>query len=608
MRLSRLKPADFLDGTNRWTPWIILCAIVAVGAYLRLWHADQLVNAFHDYEPAVYILDARSITQGYLPYRDFVLVHPPLYEYVLAAAIKIFGYSFFLGKYVSAFFSISSIVLIYMVGKKAMHSAAGLVAAALFAVSPDMVYNGGRGVQEALGIFLVLVGTFFALAYFSRKRVWTLFVAGAMCGLAAATKYTFIPAFLGLLGAVLLMTAGKGAWDWLKRLVRPSFIISYLAFAAFVVGLLFVLARASGVRVPVPFFSGTYDSVRRPVAISVTALSLVLPLLAALWMAEKRLPIRRWLNWLWHILRQKELWVLAVGFVVSFLVVTGFFWIRTPSQFLNQTLLIQNRYTAPGIPSIVPMIQQALASTEFVGVSYLPVLLALPVAMVLLARGDRQGSFFFACAIGFTLLFCQDMLPSPRYYVSVYPFFLLGLASMVPVGENLVRTNITALKPAVQAVVLGLAGIFVLSSGVTADLLVNYTGYDLASAVFVSSKQTLQVYQQTTAYLESVSPNRIWAPNPVYAAVSPDLKTTVNVDTTALVWLENESPNRLVEQEMAEGVDYVVLDFWIREIRFGPDPTVAARLAEAIRSHGHIVKVIGYQYPVWTEIWKLDKK
>jgi hypothetical protein len=58
---------------------------------------------------------------------------------------------------------------------------------------------------------------------------------------------------------------------------------------------------------------------------------------------------------------------------------------------------------------------------------------------------------------------------------------------------------------------------------------------------------------------------------------------------------------------MREGVDYVVLDIWPRHVT-GPRGPIGDELADAVRSSGHVVKVIGYQYPVWTEVWKLDRK
>jgi len=40
---------------------------------------------------------ARLINQGYLPYRDIFAVHPPLFYYMLALWLRIFGDNYVVG-------------------------------------------------------------------------------------------------------------------------------------------------------------------------------------------------------------------------------------------------------------------------------------------------------------------------------------------------------------------------------------------------------------------------------------------------------------------------------------------------------------------------------
>jgi dolichyl-phosphate-mannose--protein O-mannosyl transferase len=73
--------------------WILLF-ILALGTYLRLWHIQHLFKWIYDYDEGAYSLGGRFISQGYLPYQDFPLVHPPLYDLLLAGIYKVFGYNF----------------------------------------------------------------------------------------------------------------------------------------------------------------------------------------------------------------------------------------------------------------------------------------------------------------------------------------------------------------------------------------------------------------------------------------------------------------------------------------------------------------------------------
>jgi uncharacterized membrane protein len=76
--------------------WALLL-ILGLGTYLRLWPI-HLFKWIQDYDEGAYSMGARFISQGYLPYRDFTLVHPPFYDLVLASIYKLFGYNFFYGR------------------------------------------------------------------------------------------------------------------------------------------------------------------------------------------------------------------------------------------------------------------------------------------------------------------------------------------------------------------------------------------------------------------------------------------------------------------------------------------------------------------------------
>ncbi len=104
----------WLSKAGRDPKILALLGIIALAAYLRLWNIDHLFNVLHDYDEGAYSLGARFITQGYLPYQDFILVHPPLYDLVLASFYKIFGYSFLSGRYLSVALSLICIVIIYL--------------------------------------------------------------------------------------------------------------------------------------------------------------------------------------------------------------------------------------------------------------------------------------------------------------------------------------------------------------------------------------------------------------------------------------------------------------------------------------------------------------
>ena len=71
----------------------LLCAVFAAAAYFRLWNIEHTFNIIHDFDEGVYALGSRAILDGHLPYRDFILIHPPLYNLVLAGGYRPVSYT-----------------------------------------------------------------------------------------------------------------------------------------------------------------------------------------------------------------------------------------------------------------------------------------------------------------------------------------------------------------------------------------------------------------------------------------------------------------------------------------------------------------------------------
>ena len=193
-------------------PYIFLIAIVLFDVYLRLWKSTHLFLWINDYDEGAYSMGGRFISQGFMPYKDFTLVHPPFYDLVLASIYKVFGYNFFYGRYFSVLLSIACLILVYFIVKKFYSSTAGIIASFLFAVFPEFYSSWYRVVQEPLGIFLVLSGLYFAGNYilYKKNRGHLLF-SGLCLGLAVATKYTFIPAAAAFVTGIGVIST---EWNW----------------------------------------------------------------------------------------------------------------------------------------------------------------------------------------------------------------------------------------------------------------------------------------------------------------------------------------------------------------------------------------------------------
>jgi 4-amino-4-deoxy-L-arabinose transferase-like glycosyltransferase len=572
---------------------LTMLGILALGAYLRLWNICHLFNVVHDYDEGAWSLAARFISQGYLPYRDFVLVHPPFYEFVLAAVYKVFGYSFFYGRYLSIALSLACIILIYFIGRKMYHPVAGIAAAALFAVSTEMVYFGRRSVQETLGIFLILLAIYFAFDFIENRKQNRLLWCGLVLGLAVATKYVFIPAVIAIIVTVIMLSMGERFWKSIKKLGEPMLWVIYGSFAAIFYAFLLLLRWVFGLDVAIPFIDPMYLTAGNVMTV---ILVFVVPFFIAL-MLKKSFPSKNWWLQLWSLRRNKALWMLIGGTALGFVCVTGFFWVKAPQEFATQTFLMQTNRPLNEFPSLVALIRVAPLNPTFLRMAILPILFAIPLIFVLLnKRYFSRGDCFLSVAMIVSLILCQASYYLPRYYVSIFPFLFLGISWLLP------PLDVKLLTARLKAGLLVFLAVLVFSFSLSVVLLRNYTSYLDNWPVFSSNEE--QVYEETLDFLEAAGAKKIYAASPSFAAMSGNLDSTLAFDTFALLWLEKKPPKEIVTDLIDEGVDYVVLDAWTRYWSY-PYKKEVTELVEEVRLNSRLVKVIEPDSPCSAEIYLL---
>ncbi len=593
---SRLKNT-LLDKYN-----LALCGILAVAAYLRLWNLTGLFNAVHDYDEGVYALGARFMAEGYMPYEDFLLAHPPLYSLLLSWVYRLFGYNFFYGKFLSVFLSLGAVIVIYLIGKRLFSRGAGLVAAAIMAVATDMVYPGRRLVQESLGIFLLVLAIYFAVTYFNQPRASRLVWCGICLGLAVATKYIFAPAALAVIIFFVLYRMGPRFWEGIRVLGRASFWLTFLALVAGVFAVVLALRWVFYFDIAIPFINPAYYSAAN---FAIAIAMFILPFGAALALQARPGWMLAWRQSCARALRQRETWLLLGSAAAGFLAVVGYFLIRAPQDFIYQTFFMQQERPYLEFPSLVNMLRSAPTSADFLKMAYLPILGSIPLAIIILRREKLDLSHaLVAWGIFLTLAFSQFFYHLPRYYIAVFPFFVLGVASFTPaLDAGVLRSKLGQVPASVRNRLLALGAVMAIFISLTITLLTNYTGYDVNGLFFTSSEK--YVYAETISYLEQVGAKKVYAANAIYPALASDMDTTMEVDTFALIWLQGQSAEDIIRARLAEGVDYVVLDSWVRYWGY-PYNQQARELTQAVRKYGRLVKVVAPETLIYTEIYRLS--
>jgi len=230
-------------------------------------------------------------------------------------------------------------------------------------------------------------------------------------------------------------------------------------------------------------------------------------------------------------------------------------------------------------------------------------MVAIPLALILLNKIDiDRPNIFISISLLITVLFCLYFYPTPRYYIAVYPFVILGLSIVTPLNVQVFSANIKSLPSSIKAGLLSIVAILLLFLSISTVLLTNYAVYDIAGDWFMYDEE--QVYMETGDYLESQSPNLVYAVNPIFTAMDDRIPSTEDFDTFGLLYLNKDNPEQIIKNKIAEGVDYIIVDPWIKVLS-GQYIEEANGLVKAIKEHGSLIMVIHPDCVNRTEIYKM---
>jgi 4-amino-4-deoxy-L-arabinose transferase-like glycosyltransferase len=171
---------------NRRSPWILVALILCAFA-LRVYHLD-FVSLRGD-ESFTVLFVAEPLPQLLEGIRN-VEPNPPFYYFLLRAAMFFLGQSDFSARYVSAFFGVLAIPLLYQLGRTLMPASrvgkmAALLAALLLAINPYQIWHSQDVRNYTLWPALSLASLCFMLRALreNRRSYWLGYVAMTLLSL-----------------------------------------------------------------------------------------------------------------------------------------------------------------------------------------------------------------------------------------------------------------------------------------------------------------------------------------------------------------------------------------------------------------------------------------
>lgn len=206
---------------------ILLVSIILLAAFLRLYMISDYMTFLGDEGRDVLV--AKGILEG-----DLTLLGPrasagdfflgPVYYYMMAPWLLLFRYDPVGPAVMVALFSVATVFLIYLTGKKWFNEKAGLIAAALYSVSPVVItYSHSSWNPNVVPFFSLLIMYLLYSAVKTKKPAKYFLAIGLLLGIGLQLHYLVL--FLMII--VFLYTA-IADWYIAKKVKILSIITHYL--------------------------------------------------------------------------------------------------------------------------------------------------------------------------------------------------------------------------------------------------------------------------------------------------------------------------------------------------------------------------------------------
>ncbi|CAB50183.1 ArnT family glycosyltransferase [Pyrococcus abyssi] len=494
-------------------------------------------NEYWDYDEGTYLLIARYINLGYLPYRDVLAVHPPLFYYLLALWLRVFGDSYIVGRLFSLSFGALSLILAYKVGKIVRDEMLGVLFSLLLALDPQTIILNSTVFHASLIEFFVLLTLYL---YLKGKYLLMAF----LLGVGTSVKHTFLPYAVGV-----FMFSWVGGKIKIKKLnFWKSLLLTYSTYLIVVYTLISLYpGDVSRMILIVPGFG---EVKFKP---NLYALLLFFILLA------------------YYVYRDGEILVSRIdilnGLRLFFMFILGKLLIEAPQiaiagyGYIRQVYLMNS---GRGIPlmSIPDLIAKTLRDIQKGNYEMLyPYILMIFLAMLLISERRPANSTLKGLLASVALSYLVFPLPGvPRF---LYPLFLLIILYLSAMVTNLNLRKLAALT----IILLAINSIFI-ESFITGKT-------KLAFAVHSDSLRlelTKVVPQDSLAY----------SFNPMNSYLLNLNEPPYYIDNFGAFYLGNVSPEQFFSYLEENNVSYIIISTWLRGI-MDRDPRLSKLYGTTLR-------------------------
>lgn len=210
----------------------LVVVIIVFGAFLRVYALNKIPSGFFRDEAAIsynaYSLwktgeDEFGVSYP-LVFRSFEVFFLPLYVYLSAPIVGIFGLSVFSARILSAISGIVALIFAFLIAKKIWKRQTGFISVFLLSIVPWHIYYSRAAFEGNLALTLFIAGFYFWIKFLDLKNAKNFFLstfAFALSMYSYQAERLVVPLF-----ALAALFASKDLiWKTKNKLIIPSIVI-----------------------------------------------------------------------------------------------------------------------------------------------------------------------------------------------------------------------------------------------------------------------------------------------------------------------------------------------------------------------------------------------
>ncbi|WP_167905933.1 glycosyltransferase family 39 protein [Thermococcus sp. CX2] len=553
---------DHKDSVYRYT---LLSMIFFAYILLRLLMFESM-SEYYDYDEGTYLLIARLINHGYLPYRDIFAVHPPLYYYLLAVWLRVFGDNYITGRALSVFFGLLSLIIAYYIGKEIKDWKLGIILSGLLALDPLLIQVNSLVFHESSIEFFTLLSVYYFIRYIKTEDEKYAYIALFWVGLGSTSKFTILPYALALY-VLILFNKSERIISYLHGAIGVIFNKRQVFILATTYLIMILLVMATVILWPswyvraVVVVPGIHRIVYWDQIIPIMVLlvlwgSLTLKIFNCSYLPQ----VKDMISFSLHNL--KRVLLLASAFFLPKIIVEGLLGIAISTDYLSQTYLIQGGRSFPIINFFIfvsDLFEDIYKNTLEFWMFILPVVLLALLVLAIWAFSKKVPM----SSLGKSLLVLSTI--TAFMYFAVSPSIITGrfILPLLLLIHILLADVLYNLPSIVQKGHVRTLGFFLVLLLLVADFGIVYQ-YPHGNLKFIYAVHTKTMRDDLRDYLSSadIALGTTYSLNPMNTYYLDANTVPYYIDAFGLLLLEDLNVSTMLKILKEEGVEYFVISTW----------------------------------------------